>query len=157
LRQIGPVTLDQWIEDEFGFHGLEHATCATASGWATAMIRTQDGVLACSECGYRADSAPSGLLADCFDLRHRQWGLRGDPHVWEMLREQLSDVATPPDVIAALLDAFETTTGVDLRTDGSAQVYQESLDHGGMSGGVIDLEWWRQKAIPLLAQRASRE
>jgi hypothetical protein len=95
-------------------------------------------------------------MADCFDLRHRQWGLRGDPHVWELLRDPLSDLPTPPDVLGALLDEFEAATGADLRADESELVYRDEFDHGGMSGGVISLEWWRRKAIPLMTLRAAQ-
>jgi hypothetical protein len=156
VRQIGRVTLDAWIVDEFGFHGLEHASCAVATGWHSAMLETQHGALACKACGYRADSPLSGSLADCFDLRHRQWGLRGDPHLWELLRERLSGLATPPDVLGALQEAFAGATGVDLRSDESEQVHLDELDHGGMSGGTVSLDWWRRKAIPLMTRRATR-
>lgn len=156
MRQVGEVTLEAWVVDEFGSHGLEHASCGAATGWVTAMVPAPDGVLACQACRYRADAPPSGTLADCFDLRHRQWGLRGDPHVWGLLRERLSDAATPTDVPGALHDAFAAVTGVDLRSDGAEHVYRDDLDHGGMSGGMVSLEWWRHKGLPLMAQRATR-
>ena len=153
---IDPVTLAAWIEDTHGMHGLQHATCTASSGWDSAMVESAEGVLACKACGYRADSAPSGTMADCFDLVHRQWGLRGDPHLWSLLRDRLSQVATPPDVLGSLLEAFEAATGVDLRSEEADHVRREELDHGGMSGGMVSLEWWRQKGIPLMTQRATR-
>jgi hypothetical protein len=156
VRHIGRVMLDGWINDTFDLSGLEHSSCAVASGPDAAMLETREGVLACKACGYRADSPLSGYLADCFDLRHLQWGLRGDPHVWRMLRDRLCDLATPHDVLGVLLEDFEAVTGVDLRADESEQVYREEFDHGGMSGGAISLRWWRDKAIPLMTQRATQ-
>src|SRR5215208_6372662 len=114
LRQIGRVTMGAWMNDTFDLSRLEHASCGVASGLDAAMLETLKGVLACKACGYRADSPLSGYLADSFDLRHLQWGSRGDPHVWGKLRTRLSDVATPREVLGVLLGAFEAVTGVDL-------------------------------------------
>ena len=138
-----------------GFHAFEHAACTQAALWDTEMVE-RDGGLVCAACGYAADSPPTGTLADCFDLKHRQWGLRADPHVWYELKERLSDVPTPADVETALLVAFRDVTGLDLATEPEPMVRVPELDHGGMSGGFVDLRWWRAKGIPLMVERATR-
>lgn len=146
--------------DDHGSHAYEHATCAVGSGWGRAMVAGPDGSLVCRACGYREDSPGTGTLADGFDLVHRQWGLRGDPHVWAELRDRLRDVPTPgdlppDDVRSAVLDTFAEITGVDLDAAREARVYRAELDHGGMSGGVVDLGWWRDKGLPLIVERAT--
>lgn len=142
--------------DDHGSHAYEHATCAVGSGWDRAMVAGPDGLLVCKACGYREDSPGTGRLVDGFDVVHRQSGLRGDPHVWDELRRRLRDTPTPGDVRRAVLAAFAEITGVDLDDEGEAQVYRAELDHGGMSGGVVDLGWWRDKGLPLVVERATR-
>ena len=118
------------------------------------------GVQVCPTCGLRTDAPGTTRLADGFDIVHRQWGLRGDPHVWRALRDRLSEHPTPAGadaVRAAYVAAFDDVVGVDLDTEPEPRVYREELDHGGMSGGHVDLEWWRTKGIPLLVERAVRQ
>ena len=139
-----------------GFHALEHAGCPNAQGWDAAMVTDEQGALVCKACGYAADAPRLGTLDDAFDLIHRQWGLRADPHVWRAMKQRLTGVATPDDVEAVLSQAFTAVTGLDLATEPEPMVHLPQLDHGGMSGGVVDLRWWRAKGIPLMVERATR-
>jgi hypothetical protein len=87
----------------------------------------------------------------------RQWRLRGDPHVWNALRDRLAGTPTPDGadaVRAAYVAAFNELVGIDLDTEPEKQVFRKELDHGGMSGGSVDLGWWRAKGMPLLVERA---
>ena len=145
-------------DGERGFHRFQHASCAVAAGWDAAMLLLPGGpdVLVCRACGFRFDAPPTGVLADAFDVVHRQWGLRGDPHVWGAMRDRLSGVPTPRDVEPVLLAAFTEACGIDLRTESEPQVHVPALDHGGMSGGFVDVGWWRTKGIPLMVARATR-
>ncbi len=116
------------------------------------------GVLRCPTCGHRTDARGEGVLEDGFDVLHRQWGLRGDPHAWSALRDLVGATPTPPEraaVRAAFVDGLRRVADVDLDTVEDAVVYRERLDHGGMSGGSLDMNWWRTKGIPLLVDRAT--
>jgi hypothetical protein len=116
------------------------------------------GVLRCPTCGHRTDASGEGVLGDGFDILHRQWGLRGDPHAWSAMRELVAATPTPAEhdaIRAAYLDALRQVTEIDLDGTAEAVVYREHLDHGGMSGGGLDLAWWRTKGIPLLVDRAA--
>ena len=53
--------------------------CGTNGAFLQAEVT---GVQVCGACGLRTDAPGTGLLGDGFDVVHRQWGLRGDPHVW---------------------------------------------------------------------------
>lgn len=115
------------------------------------------GVLRCPACGYRTDEPGDGMLGDGFDIAHRQFGLRGDSHAWNAMRELV--VSTPTlrtaeAVRAAFVDALYQVANVDIDQTEQQQVYREYLDHGGMSGGGIHVEWWRTRGIPLLVERA---
>ncbi|HUZ52106.1 MAG TPA: hypothetical protein VMU94_06210 [Streptosporangiaceae bacterium] len=50
--------------------------------------------------------------------------------------------------------AFGELTGLDLASDPAPSVYRERYAHGGMSSGMISLDTWRQRFMPLLTDRA---
>lgn len=84
-----------------------------------------------------------------------QWGLRGDPYLWREMREHLKDRPLPPAADAfleTLGELFRNLTGASL--DDSQPVFVERYSHGGMSSGMVDPEIWRDRHLPLLAQRA---
>jgi hypothetical protein len=98
------------------------------------------------------------VLGDAFDILHRQWGLRGDPHAWNAIRELVDATPTPPSaelVRAAFVDALQRVADVDIDHTDEQQAYRKHLDHGGMSGGHVHVEWWRTRGIPLLVDRAN--
>jgi hypothetical protein len=73
------------------------------------------------------------------------------------MRELVAGTPTPADdeeVSAAFVEAFEAVAGVALDHADDEVVYRQHLDHGGMSGGSVDLVWWRTKGVPLLVDRA---
>lgn len=87
-----------------------------------------------------------------------QWGLRGDVHVWDLMRVDLSDARVPAtaDVAIQLVHrSFERVVGVGLADpDLPDHVFREELDHGGMSGGHVSIEAWRERLMPVLEARA---
>jgi hypothetical protein len=73
------------------------------------------------------------------------------------MRDLLATSPTPaePDAVRArFVDALGEVAHVDIDQADGQPVYRKDLDHGGMSGGVVDVEWWRTKGIPLLVDRA---
>jgi hypothetical protein len=115
------------------------------------------GVLRCPTCAHRTDEPGDGVLGDGFDVIHRQWGLRGDVHAWRAMRDLVAATPTPPArdaVRAEFVDALYRVADVDLDGTDEHVVHRAHLDHGGMSGGSVDLVWWRTKGIPLLVDRA---
>ena len=123
-----------------------------------AAVEATPGVLQCPKCGYRTDTPGSGALADGFDVLHRQWGTRGDPHVWRAIRERIGATPTPDadDAVRhAYVDALREVTGVDVDASQEPSIYLETYNFGGMGGGHVSLEWWRTKGIPLLTERAT--
>lgn len=89
--------------------------------------------------------------------RPQQWGLRGDPFLWDAMFASLQD--TPLPATAAELDAliagsFEAITGRSMLNTAEA-FFVEQFAHGGMSSGYVDPRWWRETALPLLRGRLS--
>jgi hypothetical protein len=137
--------------------GLAAYACAR-DGTPLEAVADAPGVLRCPKCGHRSDAPGDGELGDGFDIVHRQWGLRGDPHAWAAMRDLVAATPTPPErdaIRAAYLDALRRVADVDLDGTEDATVHRDHLDHGGMSGGRLDLAWWRSKGIPLLVDRAA--
>jgi hypothetical protein len=96
-------------------------------------------------------------MSALFDPEPSQWGLRGDPHLWRALREHLAGTAIPAsgdEVVAVLHAAIGALAGIDLASDPATSAYREQYAHGGMSSGMISLGAWRERLIPLLAERA---
>lgn len=103
------------------------------------------------------EDAAAAKMASLFDPEPATWGLRGDPHLWRALREHLSgaDVPASADEVASLLHAaFRELTGLDLAGQTTSSAYRAQYAHGGMSSGMISLDTWRQRLIPMLAERA---
>ena len=73
------------------------------------------------------------------------------------MREHLSGTGIPAsadEAVEMISAAFSDLTGVDLSSDPTSSVYLETFAHGGMSGGMVSLDAWRQDLMPLLAERA---
>lgn len=99
--------------------------------------------------------APSSTIASLFTKRPWQWGLRGDPYLWQELETQLGEQPLPDTVeeFAHLLaTAFEALVGLPLNST-EHHHYLERHSHGGMSSGLISFEFWRETAVPLLIER----
>ncbi|WP_215453261.1 hypothetical protein [Streptomyces sp. ATCC 21386] len=103
------------------------------------------------------DDTGAITMAALFDPEPERWGLRGDPHLWRALHDHLSDVDFPASVdeaVSRLGTAFSELVGLDLGRDVQSSVYREAYAHGGMSSGMICLDTWRERLMPLLAERA---
>ena len=101
---------------------------------------------------------PIMKMSALFDPEPQVWGLRGDPHLWRALREHLSgtDLPSSADEVASLLQAAcAELARIDLASDPASSAYREQYAHGGMSSGMISLDTWRQKLMPLLIERAT--
>lgn len=103
------------------------------------------------------DDLVARKMTDIFDPEPQTWGLRGDPHLWRALRERLSETDMPGSAekaVGLLHAAFGELTGLDLAGETASAVYRAQYGHGGMSSGMISLDTWRQRLMPMLAERA---
>lgn len=93
-------------------------------------------------------------LTTLFQNRPGQWGLRGDPYLWDELAAALADQAYPETeeaLVALLAQAYEQLTGAPLASP--SPVYVERFSHGGMSSGYVSPQFWAETAIPMLAAK----
>jgi len=94
-------------------------------------------------------------MAELFEPKPLQWGLRGDPYLWGEMASALAN-APLPATQAKLDDLLEETFArlVGVPTKSSAPtVFVERYSHGGMSSGRVSLAFWRETAFPLLQAR----
>jgi hypothetical protein len=93
-------------------------------------------------------------IATFFEEKTYQWGLRGDPHLWNEMSEHFAHIPIPDsaDELVHLIEAaFELSTGHSILEE--ANFYVERFSHGGMSSGVVSPEFWRDKVIPVMCER----
>jgi hypothetical protein len=99
-------------------------------------------------------------ISKLFENEPTQWGLRGDPCLWEEMKANLDLIAmpsTPADLEQILQTAFVALT--EGSWDDGGPIFVASYDQGGMSSGMVCPEFWRDTAIPLIVSRyrAARE
>jgi hypothetical protein len=93
-------------------------------------------------------------IGDLFQEKPWQWGLRGDPYLWEEMQNHFAQASLPhnPEQIEQLLArAFEALTGHPITSEKHIAV--ERFPRTGMSGGMVSPEFWRETAVPLLLSR----
>ena len=91
------------------------------------------------------------MTRDIFDEEPCQWGLRGDPHFWNYLKEHIPEDMTAESISQWIKDEHLKITGQKLTS--SSSVYVKEFAHGGMSSGRISGEWWIETGIPLLKSK----
>jgi hypothetical protein len=93
-------------------------------------------------------------IAALFHPEPTQWGLRGDPHLWREMQQQLVDASCPDSVeelVAIVEDMFVQLTGLPISHPEFILI--DRYPRLGMSGGFVSPEFWRDEAIPLLRRR----
>lgn len=96
---------------------------------------------------------PSWVVA-VFEPRPDQWGLRGDPFLWDELGKALRTVDSPAnssELLYLLRESFERLVGMPITHP--EDVYVERFAHGGMSSGFVCMQFWRELGLPLLCRR----
>ncbi len=96
-------------------------------------------------------------LSLIFERRPWQWGLRGDPYMWDDLQSRCMGKSADMDeydLAHMVFDFFEETTGEALSMD--SRPYVEKYAHGGMSSGGLSGEFWISKGIPMLVENLRR-
>lgn len=98
-----------------------------------------------------------GQVGDLFAREPYQWGLRGDPYAWAAMRERLADVPMPPErheLQALLHHTLREVVGAEAGGPDTEPTYVEEFAHGGISSGMVDLQTWRERLIPILIDRS---
>lgn len=89
-----------------------------------------------------------------FEVKPTQWGLRGDPYLWEELKSYLMRNKAPKiaeEFEVAFRLAFKELTGKDLILN--TDIYMGDYNKGGMSSGMVCSDYWIEVGLPLLIDR----
>ena len=95
-----------------------------------------------------------GTVAEIFETHPEYWGLTGDPHLWEDLKEFFSNMPLPYPVekfTESFHIFYKLTSGYEINE--GEEYYIPGYDKGGMSGGMINSSFWLEKGLPLLTER----
>ena len=90
-------------------------------------------------------------LSLIFEKKPKQWGLRGDPYLWEEMKEAFKGESldiSPRDLAGMICQYYEKAVGEPLKY--YTMVYVERFSHGGMSSGSVSGEFWICQGIPTL-------
>lgn len=96
---------------------------------------------------------------ELFARQPKTWGLRGDPRVWQEMRERLHGRELPADLFAARNLFEETFTeivgiGLEATVEEGDNVYRKELSTGsGISDGHVSLHFWKFTGLPILVDR----
>ncbi|GAB3637370.1 hypothetical protein GCM10027422_29600 [Hymenobacter arcticus] len=83
-----------------------------------------------------------------------QWGLRGDPDLWQELGQALAEqpLASSPAAADALLASLYLALVGEAPATGR-QPFVARYAHGGMSSGRVSADFWLTQGFPLLKSR----
>lgn len=93
-------------------------------------------------------------IADLFVKEPVQWGLRGDPWLWDEMRIHFHNMPLPETAVelrGLLEKAYEVLTEHSLNDEQPFCV--ERFKRGGMSSGFVSPRFWLETAVPLLLGR----
>ena len=84
------------------------------------------------------------------------WGLRGDPVLWEKLKEKAEnlDFSTKSDFTTWLYSSIQEWTGLDFKTTQEEIVFVEAFQESrGLSSGEVSIHGWQVNVIPFLLRK----
>lgn len=96
------------------------------------------------------------FVSEIFGEKPRQWGLRGDPFLWDRLKKRYADTTLPypPERLKCeILQIFAELAGEPPEYGKIYFVEEFAQKHVGMSTGGLSGDFWLNSAIPLLLER----
>ena len=94
-------------------------------------------------------------LSKMFEEKPKRWGFRGDPYFWDYLKERAEnmDIISPEELEKWIKEEYFSLSGKVMTDEYMDFAIIEQFDHGGMSSGGVDNQWWTEEEIPLLKSR----
>ncbi len=96
------------------------------------------------------------FVSEIFGEKPAQWGLRGDPFLWERLQKRYADVRLPYPSKALKLGILQTFAEFAGECPERGKIYyaeEFAKKNVGMSTGGLSGDFWLNTAIPLLLER----
>lgn len=96
-------------------------------------------------------------ISDLMGTWQSSWGLRGDPYLWDELKDKLAERSLPrreSELWNVLEVAFAELTGAELIT--KREIFVARYDNGGMSSGLVSVAFYREEVFPEIVLRFSK-
>jgi hypothetical protein len=93
-------------------------------------------------------------VSNYFDNPPIQWGLRGDPFLWNEMRTKIDTVNAPTtakEFEDLLHKLFAELTGEKAKP--GRNIFVPRYDLGGMSRGLVSSDFWLERGFHLIIQR----
>lgn len=94
------------------------------------------------------------VIGSIFSYRPFQYGLRGDPFLWDELEREFRTQKLPVDerqLIDLILESISKITGQSVLEN--KVFFVNDFNNGGMSSGQVYSPFWVREAIPMLISR----
>jgi hypothetical protein len=98
-------------------------------------------------------------LSKLFEVVPIQWGLRGDPYLWEEMKirgEKISIPETSEKLNLLLHQLFYELTGVEIEPGKNIFIPRYGAESTGMSKGFVCCNFWIETGFPLILDRYNR-
>lgn len=92
----------------------------------------------------------NSVVANTIFKEPTQWGLRGDPQMWDALKE-FALKSNPDNFMNAILSEFDRIIETGEKDDSAAFIKEFAT--GGMTSGCVSLDWFNETGFPLLKER----
>ena len=94
-------------------------------------------------------------LSIIFEEKPKRWGFRGDPYFWDYLKSlaENMNIISPDELEEWIKEEYFSLSGKILTDKYMDYAVIKQFDHGGMSSGGVDNQWWMEDGIPLLKSR----
>jgi molybdenum cofactor cytidylyltransferase len=98
-------------------------------------------------------------VSQLFDKPPMQWGLRGDPLLWEEMRIETEMLTLPnnsEELRVLLKEIFCKLTEQSVEHGKNILVSRYREKSKGMSNGIVSSDFWLEKGFPLIIQRYNK-
>jgi hypothetical protein len=93
-------------------------------------------------------------LSGIFETKPWQMGLRGDPFLWNEMKDTFGELdisESEEEFLALFAQTYQNLTGKPLSN--KEPIYVERYAHGGMSSGLVCPEFWNGKGLEFLKEK----
>ena len=91
---------------------------------------------------------------EIFNHTPNQWGLRGDPELWQELKRIFENIPAPKDQrdFNKLLELEFNAILKQGKKTSDDTMWFEHFSQQGMSGGSVSIEWWQKTGLPFIKE-----
>lgn len=96
------------------------------------------------------------FVSELFSPPPVQWGYRGDPYLWNEMKDRSDNIPIPDNksaLMSLLIHLYESLTCKSFEKDDRIRI--DRYPKNDMSGGSVSPKFWKLKGFPLLISRSN--